>query len=79
MRFELYDTVRLVRLLTPQRDITGTEAALAQPAVGDQGTIVDVPGDRYLVEDVTPDGGTRWLAEFEAAELDLVARPSSTG
>ena len=76
MTFRLYDTVRIARLLTPEREVSGSSAAPPQPRVGETGAVVDDVGDGlYLVEHVTADGYTTWLAEFSVAELELVARP----
>jgi hypothetical protein len=76
MSFRLDDTVRVARLLVPEREVSGSAAVPPQPRVGETGTVVDDVGDSlYLVERVTADGYTTWLAEFSAAELELVARP----
>ena len=75
MAFEIDDTVRIAKLLTPERDVTGRAAEPPQPRVGETGTIVDDVGDGiYLVERTTDDGSTQWLAEFADAELALVDR-----
>lgn len=74
--FQLQDTVRVVRLLTPDREVTGSGAAPPQPRVGETGTVVDDLGEGlYLVERATDDGYTTWLAEFAAEELALAGRP----
>jgi hypothetical protein len=78
MAFGIDDTVRIARLLTPERDVTGTAADPPQPRVGETGTVVDDVGDGiYLVERTTDDGSTQWLAEFADAELTLVDRASA--
>ena len=75
MAMGIGDTVRLARLITDERDVTGTAAEPPQPRVGEIGTIVDDVGDGlYLVEQLTADGCTRWLAEFASEELQLVER-----
>jgi hypothetical protein len=80
MRLQLNDTVRIVRLLTPEREVTGSAAEPPQPRVGEIGAIVDDVGDDlYLVERVTADGYTSWLAEFARDELELVARSPRDG
>lgn len=73
--FQLYDTVRIARLLTSEREVSGSAAAPPQPRVGETGAVVaDVGEGLYLVEHVTADGYTIWLAEFSGDELELVAR-----
>jgi len=73
--FEMFDVVRVARLEIPSRDVDGSGATPLQPRVGETGTIVEVVGDDvYLVERVTDDGRTLWLAEFAESELELVQR-----
>ncbi len=75
MAFAINDSVRIARLLADERDVTGSAAEPPQPRVGEIGTVVDDVGDGlYLVEQLTADGYTRWLAEFESEELELVER-----
>jgi hypothetical protein len=75
MPYQLDDTVRIVRLLVPDREVTRSSPSSAPPRVGDWGTVVaDVGDDLYLVEARTDDGVTLWLAEFADAELMLVDR-----
>ena len=75
MAFGIDDTVRIARLLVDERDVTGSAAEPPQPRVGEIGTVVDDVGDGlYLVEQLTADGYTRWLAEFSHEELELVER-----
>ena len=74
--FRFPDTVRVVQLLVPTRDVLGSVRHPSQPAVGETGTVVfEYPDGSYAVERVAPDGMTVWLADFEAAELELVHRP----
>jgi hypothetical protein len=69
------DTVRIVRLVVPDREVMGASATPPQPHVGEMGTVVEDVGEGlYLVEHVTDDGVTVWLAEFFVEELDLVDR-----
>lgn len=76
MRFHPFDSVRITRLLTPAREVDSGTAPPAQPRVGDTGTVVETLGDGlYLVERVTDDGRTVWLAEFDREELTLLDRP----
>jgi hypothetical protein len=80
MTFEPFDTVRITRLLVPDRDVDGSSATPPQPRVGDEGTVVEVLGDDvYLVERATADGYTVWLAEFRAQELALAHRGVADG
>ena len=73
--FEISDTVRVVRLHEPDRDVTSAFEEAPQPRIGEIATIVDDVGDGlYLVERATADGVTAWLAEFLADELELVDR-----
>jgi hypothetical protein len=75
MRFKLFDTVRITRLLVPDREVDGSAAEPPQPCVGETGVVVTPLGDDvYLVERSTDDGRTRWMAEFLEAELELVER-----
>jgi hypothetical protein len=75
MRFHIDDTVRVVRLLEPEREVSGSSEPAPQPRVGDAATIVaDVGEGIYLVESCTDDGVLRWMAEFAAEELVLVDR-----
>jgi hypothetical protein len=78
MSFELNDTVRVIRLLVSDREVMGSGAEPRQPRVGETGAVVDDVGDEiFLVERVTADGLTVWLAEFAAAELELIDRPGA--
>ena len=76
MPLQVYDTVRIVRLLVTEREVTGSSATPPQPHIGEEGDVVDDVGEGILlVEHVTADGLTIWLAEFLEDELELVARP----
>ena len=80
MAFFIHDSVRVTRLLVRERDVTGSAADPPQPRVGEVGTVVDDVGDGlYLVEQLTADGYTRWLAEFASEELELVDRTGPPG
>lgn len=75
MPYQLDDTVRIVRLLVPDREVTRSSPSAPPPRVGDWGTVVaDVGDDIYLVEARTDDGVPLWLAEFADGELMLVDR-----
>ena len=73
--FTVHDTVRIVRLHAPDRDITSSLTPAPQPRIGELAMIVDDVGDDlYLVERTTDDGVSAWLAEFAGDELELVER-----
>lgn len=75
MRFELSDLVRVQQLTVPTREVDGPGADPPQPRLGELGFVVAVLGDDlYLVEHTTDDGRPVWMAEFLAAELELVRR-----
>lgn len=77
MTLEVFDVVRVARLLHPSRDVDGSSVEPQQPRVGERGTVVDLLGDDlYLVERTTDDGRTLWLAEFHEQELELLDRPA---
>ncbi len=64
------DTVVVRALLTPMRQVDGSDAVKRQPRVGDQGSVVHVLGpDAYVVESVDATGMTLWLADFHTDEL----------
>ena len=73
--FAVLDTVRVVRLRDPDRDVTSSLDPAPHPRIGDLATVVDDVGDGlYLVERMTDDGVSAWLAEFAGDELELVER-----
>jgi len=67
-----YTQVRIVRLNKDNRPFTGSGNVSRAPQIGDEGIIVEVldSGKEYIVENVTPDGYTVWLADFVADELE---------
>jgi hypothetical protein len=67
-----FESVRVSKLLTPTREITGTESVTRQPVVGDLGTIVHVDSAGYWVESIAPDLRTIWLACFDESEIEVV-------
>ena len=78
MRFAPSDVVRVQRLMVPTREVDGPGADPPQPRVGELAVVVDTLGDDlYLVEHLTDDGRSVWMAEFHADELTLVERRSS--
>jgi hypothetical protein len=80
MTLREYDTVRVARLLIPNRPFDGTRSVMRAPAVGDVGTICHessaADSEAVVVEMVDADGLTIWLADFQRSELELVVRPS---
>jgi hypothetical protein len=70
MSFEELERVRVVKLLSTERDVLGSFNPSPQPLVGEVGMIVDVRDDAYTVECVDGEGYTRWLADFAAEELE---------
>lgn len=82
MTWNLYDVVRLIAAIPPERINVGQFDA-NDVRVGDLGTIVMVltsPDARtaYEVECVAPDGGTRWLATLFADEIERVSSVGAT-
>jgi hypothetical protein len=70
--FRDYDVVRIESLVSAHAD---TSVSKQLPAVGDTGTIVHtLSADKFIVEGVNADGSTRWLCDFTAVDLALVAR-----
>ena len=79
-RLREYDEVRIVRLNLPTRPFDGTDGAKRPPRIGDTGIVVyehdaATQAKSYSVENVTSDGATVWLADFDQEELELVSRP----
>jgi hypothetical protein len=75
-RLEELDVVRVVSLKESKRAIAGTEGVKRQPRVGDKGTVVHVhctadEEPAFIVECVSPEGYTLWLADFVLSELEL--------
>jgi len=73
---EELDVVRVVRLLEPNRQFTGTEGVKRRPRAGDKGTVVQVHSPvqgeaAFIVEAIDSEGYTLWLADFVASELQL--------
>ena len=74
-RFQPDDAVRVVRVLVPEREVTGSSATPPQPRVGDTGIVVaDVGDGLYLVESSTDDGVTIWMTELATEEIELMDR-----
>ena len=80
MAYPLYSLVRVIRLNTPERHISGHEGLVRQPRVGDIGCIVEVVDDMvnkevYTVENADVGGFTIWLADFQQNELIFLSSP----
>ena len=76
-----YDSVRVVRLLSPIRRFSGTDGVSRAPRVGDVAIICHqyAPRDPTAalgVEMVDADGMTVWFADFLPDELEFVYRPT---
>lgn len=72
-----YQEVRVRLLLRPPGAYDGWGFNQRAPRVGDVGTLLDIletPGAEtgYVVECSGPGGGTIWLGDFTAAELEPV-------
>ena len=69
-----YAVVRVVRLLVPERPVTGSDGLTRQPRVGDVGTIVHVlkADSAYIVECSDDEGQALWIADFDAFEFEVV-------
>ena len=76
MSFEPFDTVLVARLLHATRDVDGASADPPQPHVGQAAIVIDALGDDlFLIEHLTADGRSVWIAEFHKSELELLDRP----
>lgn len=69
------DVVRIVKLIEPLREFSGTEGVLRAPRIADEGTVVGYFPPALTVEMVDEDGVTVWLADFVSEELELVWTP----
>jgi hypothetical protein len=69
-----YSIVKVIKLLKPNRDFSGSENISRAPQIGDTGTIVHVydPSKACIVEMVGAGGLTIWLADFESEELEAL-------
>jgi len=86
LTFDEYDVVRVCRLLVPDRPFQGSPGVSREPRVGDVGAIVQVAASStdagaatYIVECVADNGYTVWMADFSAAELELVSSAAEHG
>lgn len=87
MPLKEYDSVRICRLLVPERPFDGTEGVARPPRSGDTGTVVATGGrgteKTWVVESVNAEGKTVWLADFRTEELekipDGIGRPTGPG
>lgn len=72
------DVVRVVNLLRPTRNFTGTTRVARPPRIDDVATVCheyspDDPSAPVAVEAVNEDGETIWLADFDREELEFVS------
>ncbi len=66
-----YDVVRVDSLKT-------ATPSLNQPAVGDEGTILNVLAPNVFIVEAVGDGGSAiWISDFHGSDLTLVWRPDS--
>ncbi len=75
--FAEYSTVRVVRFIQAERFFEeGADEITRQPRIGDEGIVVATgshEGERlYMIECITDDGDTVWVAEFSPDELELI-------
>lgn len=75
-----YDVVRVVQLLSTNREFDGTEGVKRAPRIGDTATIVhqyepENPTAAVVAESVDGNGNTIWVADFQPDELERVSRP----
>lgn len=75
--FAEYSIVRVARLLKAERFLVkGADEITRPPRIGDEGIVVDTgrhEGERqYMIECLTNDGDTVWVAEFSPDELELI-------
>jgi hypothetical protein len=73
--FRQYEMVRVRQLIYEPEHYDGWKLNLRSPAVGDEGTIVDILHaaglpDCFIVECSAKDGRTIWLGDFHAEELE---------
>ena len=78
---QLYDVVRVIKLLDPNRPFLGTKGCDRPPRVGDIGVyyLALDPNDAeapVCVECVNDQGYTIWDAEFYPQELEFVRAPA---
>lgn len=78
-KFYDYDTVRVLCVPVDSAQKLW-EGSIREPRVGDIGTIVEINNrtpllPKYVIECVSRDGRTIWMAEFESFQLELVSRP----
>lgn len=70
-----YVCVRIRQLLQAEESYDGWRMNQRRPQIGDYGTVVDILSaeglpNKYVVESCLPDGGSLWLSEFYAEELE---------
>jgi len=75
--FAGYSTVRVARFIQAERFFEeGADGITRQPRIGDEGIVVATgshEGERlYMIECITDEGDTVWVAEFSPDELELI-------
>jgi hypothetical protein len=80
-KLNLYELVRVVKLLRPIPEYDSWGINTRAPQIGDIGTYIDLlisPGlpDHYIVESVGPDGVPIWLSEFTLDEIEPLRESS---
>ena len=76
-KFAEYSTVRVARFIQAERFfVEGADEITRRPRIGDEGIVVATgshEGERlYMIECITVDGDTVWVAEFSPDELELL-------
>lgn len=76
LQIEELDVVRVMALRTSGRHFDGSEGVKREPRIGDTGTVVHAyptgaEEPAFIVEAVTSEGYTLWVADFVASELRL--------
>ena len=77
-KFAEYSTVRVARFIQAERFfVEGADEITRRPRIGDEGIVVATgshEGERlYMIECITVDGDTVWVAEFSPDELEFIA------
>lgn len=73
---QLKSKVKIVQVLDPDREVAGSLGVVEPPQVGDTGEVIymyPAPDLRVSVEKKDLTGNTIWFADFNRAELEVVA------
>ena len=76
-KFAEYSTVRVARFIQAERFfVEGADEITRRPRIGDEGIVVATgshEGERlYMIECITDEGDTVWVAEFSPDELEFI-------